>query len=56
MKNLDLKQIDVQELSTVEKRDVDGGTEIHWWMYLIAPGSAYIVDKFLDGMDNCECP
>jgi len=31
MKNLDLKQMGVQELSTVESRDVDGGLMLGAW-------------------------
>jgi len=48
-KSLDLKMPGVMELGREEMKEVDGGSEVPWWFYLMAPGTAYILDKFLEG-------
>lgn len=47
MKNLDLATLGVEEMNEVEIQNVDGG--VNWWMYAIAPGTAYILSKFEEG-------
>ena len=48
MKNL--KEIGLTELNTQEATTIEGG--VPWWLYLVSPGGAYILDKFEEG---CRC-
>ena len=50
-KTLDLKMPGVMELGREELKEVDGGAEVPWWYYFVAPGTAYIVEKFLEGYE-----
>ncbi len=49
MKNLESLQL--TELDARELREVEGG-KVPFWYYFIAPGTAYIIEKFEKG---CEC-
>ncbi len=49
MKQFEEKQVCLQEMNLSEMETVNGGDGIAWWMYLVAPGSAYIADKFIKG-------
>jgi hypothetical protein len=51
-KTVNLKMPGVIELDVEELKEVDGGGEVPWWYYFVAPGTAYIVDKFLDGYER----
>ncbi|WP_340066805.1 hypothetical protein [Ascidiimonas aurantiaca] len=49
-----LENYGVHELNTSEAMNFEGG--VKWWMYLLSPGGAYIMDKFEDGFEKgCEC-
>lgn len=46
--------MNLQELNQNELNEINGG--VKWYMYLIAPGAAYIMDKFEKGFEEgCEC-
>ncbi len=47
MKNLDLKQIGVQELSAVEQRDVEGGFDVLGYLGAVA-AVVFILDEAYD--------
>lgn len=46
-----LENLKVQELSKDEKEKIQGG-KVPMWLYIIAPGTAYLIEKFEKG---CEC-
>ncbi|MDQ0637628.1 hypothetical protein QF042_001193 [Pedobacter sp. W3I1] len=51
MKRIELESFEVIELSEHEIINIEGG-KVPLWLYFVAPGTAYLVEKFEKG---CEC-
>ncbi|RLJ77007.1 hypothetical protein [Pedobacter alluvionis] len=51
MKKLELSNFGVQEMDTKEMDKISGGN-VPIWLYFMAPGSAYLIEKFEKG---CQC-
>ena len=46
-----MRSIDfTKEICENELININGGRFVKWWMFVIAPGAAYIVSKFEDGL------
>lgn len=46
-----LEKLNLTELNAQEVKSVEGG-KVPFWMYIMAPGTAYIIEKFENG---CQC-
>ncbi|WP_166785127.1 hypothetical protein [Sphingobacterium psychroaquaticum] len=52
MNKLNVTKFGIQELKAEEMVEVEGGGKVHWFMYLVSPASAYVLDRFLEGVEN----
>lgn len=48
---MNLKKLNITELNAEELVSIDGG-KVPIWLYVVAPGTAYLIEKFEKG---CEC-